>query len=86
MRWEKVAPTFEKHYKSHYASTGSSFADYTPAYRYGYNLANDDRYQGDWTAVEPEARKHWEQTNKGTWDEFKDSIRHGWESITGQRS
>ena len=37
-------------------STGYSYDQFTPAYRFGHNLAGDERYQGDWAAVEPQAR------------------------------
>jgi len=83
--WEKLSSDFEAHCQTTQSSRGMTFADSTPAYRYGYNLANDERFQGSWDEVEPEARKHWEKTNKGTWDEFKDSVRYAWESVTGQR-
>ena len=76
---------FRSHHKSHYAKAGSAYEDYSPAYRFGYDLAGDDRDSGDWTAIEPEARKSWEKSHKGTWDQFKDAIHHGWEKVTGQR-
>ena len=27
--------------------------------------------------MEPQVRSSWEQQNRGTWDNFKDAIRHG---------
>ena len=76
---------FRSHHKKHFARAGGAYEDYTPAYRFGYDLAGDDRYSGDWTIVEPEARKSWEKSHKGTWEQFKDAIHHGWEKVTGQR-
>jgi uncharacterized protein (TIGR02271 family) len=77
---------FRTHWQSNYGSRGGSYETYQPAYRYGYDLGSDSRYKGrSWREVEPEARRDWENTNKGTWEEFKDSVRHGWERVTGQR-
>lgn len=57
-----------------------SYVEVEPAYRYGYYLANEDRYRDrDWREIEPEARTEWETRNQGTWDDFRDSIRYSWE-------
>jgi uncharacterized protein (TIGR02271 family) len=83
--FETFSPQFEKHHKSHYAKAGSTFAEYTPAYRFGHTLASDARYRtGDWATVEPEARKHWESKNAGTWEEFKDAVHHAWDKARGK--
>ena len=83
--YETYRPTFEKHYKSHFGKTGVTLEEFTPAYRFGHSLATDARYgSDDWKAVEPEARKHWESKNEGTWAEFKDAIHHAWDKARGQ--
>jgi len=77
---------FQDAYKTNYANSGYTYQQFSPAYRYGYHLANDDRYNsGDWSSVEPQARTLWEQHNKGTWDEFKDAIRYAWDKVRGAR-
>jgi len=52
--------TYEPDFRTHYQTVYSSLGDYNrfqPAYRYGYTLASDKRYQGrDWSEIEPEAR------------------------------
>jgi L-rhamnose mutarotase len=80
--------TYEAEFRSHYnttlASRGHAYDRWAPGYRYGYDLARDRRYAGrDWTAVEPEARRQWEERHKGTWEEFKDTIRHAWDRVRG---
>lgn len=71
---------FRRHYDSTFATTSYGYDRYQPAYRYGYTLANDRRYQDTaWNSVEPTVQRRWEETNEGTWDEFKDAVRHGWE-------
>ena len=83
--FETFKPTFEKHYKSKYAKSGVTLEEFTPAYRFGHTLATDAHYgSGDWATIEPEARKHWEAKNEGTWAEFKDAIHHAWDKARGK--
>jgi uncharacterized protein (TIGR02271 family) len=77
---------FRSHYTTSLASRGDPYERWSPGYRYGYELASDPRYAGrDWTTLEPEARRDWEARHQGTWDEFKDTIRHAWEKVRGRR-
>jgi uncharacterized protein (TIGR02271 family) len=83
---EEYEADFRSHYTTSLASRGHPYERWSPGYRYGYELASDPRYAGrDWTALEPEARRDWEAQQKGTWDEFKDTIRHAWEKVRGRR-
>lgn len=83
--YESFKPVAEAHHKANYAKSGVSLEEYTPAYRYGHTLATDDRYNtGDWASVEPEARRHWEEKNEGTWEEFKDAVHHAWDKVRGK--
>jgi uncharacterized protein (TIGR02271 family) len=77
---------FRSHYTTSLASRGHPYERWSPGYRYGYELASDPRYAGrDWTALEPEARRGWEAQQKGTWEEFKDTVRYAWEKVRGRR-
>ena len=77
---------FRSHYTTSLASRGHPYERWAPGYRYGYELASDPRYAGrEWAALEPEARRDWEARHQGTWDEFKDTIRHAWEKVRGRR-
>jgi uncharacterized protein (TIGR02271 family) len=77
---------FRGHYTTSLASRGHPYERWSPGYRYGYELASDPRYAGrDWTALEPEARRGWEAQQKGTWEEFKDTVRYAWERVRGRR-
>lgn len=81
-RATRFDPTaFRNDYQSKYTNSGYTFDQYEPAYRYGYTLANDERYRGrDWNAIEADARRDWNQQNKGSsWENFKDAIRYSWE-------
>lgn len=67
-------------YERSHASSGGSFDEYEPAYRFGHELRADERYRDqDWTNAEPYARERWESKNPGTWDRFKAAVRHAWD-------
>jgi hypothetical protein len=77
------AGDYRQHYNTHFMHTNRPYAHYKPAYQYGHNLAMAERYDGwEWTEIEPEARRQWEASNaKGTWEEFKEAVKYGWESM-----
>jgi uncharacterized protein (TIGR02271 family) len=84
--FDRYDSDFHQHYSTHFGSLGGSYDQYTPAYRYGYMLGTDPAYAGqDWTAVEANARRQWEQRHTGTWDRTKDAIRYAWERARGRR-
>ena len=73
---------FRDHFQSTYTTEQYTYEQYQPAYRYGYDLARDERYMDrDWNELEPEARSRWDERNPGTWEQFKDAVRHAWEEI-----
>lgn len=83
--YEVYDPDFRTHYKTTYSSMGSNFDRYQPAYRYGYTLATDDRYRGrNWTDIEPEIHRAWNNQNQGTWEDFKDAVRYSWDKVRGK--
>jgi len=74
-----VNPDYRTHYDMTYADTGYGYDRYEPAYRFGHDLAMDEFYRDyTWMDVEPEVRRHWDESNQGTWEEFKDAVRHAW--------
>ena len=82
---ETYEADFRQHHTSTFASSGGAYADYEPAYRYGYTLGTEERYRGrDWSALESNARRDWEARHTGTWDRYKDAIRYGWEKVRTQ--
>lgn len=76
---------FHQHYDVTYPTSGYTFDEYIPAYRYGYYLATDNRYDGyTWEQLEPTARLYWEEQNVGPWERFKDAIQTSWMRVTGK--
>ena len=77
---------FRRDFQTRYGSTGGSYEDYAPGYNYGYQAANDPRYQGrNWDDVESDLRTNYgREYPNSTWDRMKDSIRYGWDKVTGR--
>lgn len=75
-------PTFRKHYETTFRNTGQNYDYYSPAYRYGYALGNDQRFRNyDWNRLEPGIREDWERRGySGGWNDMRDAVRYGWES------
>ena len=78
---------YRNHYLSNTAAMGGSYEDYEPAYRYGSTLRSDSRYADRaWDDVETDAQRDWTSHNpSGSWEKAKLAVKHGWESMTGQR-
>ena len=85
--YDEFEPMYRDHFNTTFTNTGYTYEDYQPAYQYGYDLANDERYRNrSWNEVEPVARRRWEtEHSHNAWDDFKDAIYQGWYSVTGQR-
>lgn len=78
--FEDYDTEYRTHYERAYGSRGRTYDYYRPAYRYGYSLAHDWRYRDrDWSDVEADARRGWEESNVGLWDDFRDAVHEGWE-------
>jgi hypothetical protein len=81
--FDSYDPRFQDHFSNSLYGTTYSYDQYRPAYRYGYDLATDERYRDyrEWRDIEGEARQRWDERNPGTWEEFKDAVRHAWEEV-----
>jgi uncharacterized protein (TIGR02271 family) len=91
--WDKITPDtddddqyYRTHWSNTYGTSGDTYNDYQPAYRYGSESRR--KYAGrDWDDVEPDLRSDWD-TRYGqaggvsTWDKMKAAVRHGWNRMT----
>jgi hypothetical protein len=79
-------PDFRTHYQTTYGSTGGRYEDYSAGYQYGARMVNDPRYRGQsFTDVEADLRRDYEREYpQGAWERMKDSIRYGWDRVTGR--
>ena len=77
---------FRRDFQTRYATSGGRYEDYAPAYDYGYTAASDPRYQGrSWDQVESDLRSDYgRRYPNSTWERMKDSIRYGWDKVTGR--
>ena len=78
---------YRNDWQTNYASQGGTYDDYAPAYRYGYDMRRDPRYQGrDWDAVESDLRSDWTtrygSSGASTWERMKAAVRSGWNRMT----
>ncbi len=79
---------FRRHYQSNYAGGGHDYNTYRSAYLHGYTLHRESDCNGDcrWEDIERQARGDWERSNPdNAWEEFKDAVREGWDSLTGRK-
>jgi stress response protein YsnF len=82
---EEDTRDFRSDFDRRYAGPGYQYDRYAPAYEFGYRYANDDRYRDrDWSAIEGDMRRDWGTRNQGAWEDFKDSIRYGWDKARGR--
>ncbi len=77
---------FRTDFQNRYAASGATYDTYLPAYRYGYEMASDPRYQGrSFDGVESDLRTDYgRRYPNSTWEKMKDAIRYGWNRVTGK--
>lgn len=77
---------FRTDFQNRYASSGATYDTYLPAYRYGYDMASDPRYQGrSFDDVESDIQTDYgRRYPNSTWEKMKDAIRYGWNRVTGK--
>jgi len=77
---------FRSDFQTRYGSTGGTYDTYAPSYEYGYRMASDQRYRGrSWDEVERDLQADYTRQHPGgSWDQMKDSVRYGWNKVTGR--
>jgi len=75
---------FRNNWQTNYANQGGTYEQYEPAYRYGYDMANNAAYRGrNWSDIEPTIQQDWNTRYPNTWDRMKNSVRYAWDKTTG---
>jgi hypothetical protein len=82
----------DRYWRNEYASrpygAGSTYDQWRPAYRFGYESAS--RYRGrSWDEVEDDLERDWDtyserDDNRSTWQQIKDAVRDAWDRVTGR--
>lgn len=77
---------YRRHFQQNYGSAGGNYDTYAPAYQYGESSARDPRFQGrKFSDVEPDLRSEYQTKYPGgSWEKMKDSVRYGWDRVTGK--
>jgi uncharacterized membrane protein len=71
---------YQNDWQQRYGSTGGSFDDYQPAYSFGHQRANDERFQNrEWEDAEKDLQREWETERPGTWNNYRDAARSSWD-------
>jgi len=86
---EAVNPTeysayWEKRFRdAPYFTAGTTWSDYEPAYRYGYDTY--DKYRGRrFDEVQPDLERKWDKAkgrSRLAWSDAKEAVRDGWHHI-----
>jgi uncharacterized protein (TIGR02271 family) len=74
---------FRRHWMETGRTSGLTYEQSDPAYRFGHQLGGGGQ---DWSAIEPDARRRWEERHPGTWARFAAPIRYGWECAGRRRA
>lgn len=90
---ESLDPTVEDAYwrgtytTRPYYRTGSSYEEYEPAYRYGWESATRPEYRGrEFDDVQSDLERGWEKAKGKTregWRDVKDATRDAWNRVRG---
>lgn len=84
--FEAYRDDFKNFYAKHLASKGVTYESLAPTFRFGHGLATREPFRSSpWSAVESDARRIWEETNPGTWDQNKAVVKYAWESVRNAR-
>lgn len=77
---------FRRNFASNYSSSGQTYEDYAPSYRYGYDMASNPRYKGrSFDEAAPELQRDYaNRYPNSTWERMKNSVRYGWDKVTGR--
>ena len=83
--WTTESGYWRENYKTRPYAAGHDYTFFEPAYRYGYEAA--DQYRGrSWNDVQADLERGWENyklRGKLAWNEIKDAVRDSWDRATG---
>lgn len=81
--WQDEDNYWRNNYSSRPYSSGRTYDDLSPAYRYGYDSAN--QYRGrSWNEAESDLERGWDRakgTSRSAWHEVKDAVRDAWHRV-----
>lgn len=64
----------------HAGASAPSAKEALPGYQYGYRLGQSPQYSDrEWSAVESQAQRDWDERRFGPWERLKEAVKSGWE-------
>jgi hypothetical protein len=93
--WNQASSGFRQDWEQRYGQSGRRWQEVEPGYRYGYEIARDPRYSGrQWQEIESEAQSNyatWARQygygdDQSGWERLRESVREGWQRVTGQQT
>ena len=75
---DRLEEDFRTNFQQTFRGKEYTYDQVKPVYRYGQSLASQHRGK-DWTAIESDARRGWEERSPGTWEKLKDAARYAWD-------
>lgn len=69
--------SFRRHYQLNYHDNPQDYEYYAPAYRFGYELAEENTGK-EWEAVQEAGQRHWQSKHSSDWGEMSEAIHYGW--------
>ena len=86
--WADVAPEFRSDWERRYGTSGRTWEQAEPAYRYGWESAHHERYRGrEWSEVEADLDRDWSDRygRHGAWGDARENAREAWERARNRR-
>lgn len=84
---EQLDKEFRRDFEQRFAGRGYTYEQSQAAYSFGRDMAHDPRFRGKrWEAIEPEARRLFEERNPGMWNEYKDAVRSAFDRTQGRKA
>lgn len=81
--WSNEDNYWRNNYASRPYASGRTYEDLSPAYRYGYESAN--QYRGrSWNEAASDLERGWEKamgTSRSAWQDVKDAVRDAWHRV-----
>jgi uncharacterized protein (TIGR02271 family) len=69
-----------QHHANHYGAEAKGFEYFRAAYEFGRSLAATQRFgKRQWSAIEPDVGRLWEELNPGTWQEVLPAVAKGFD-------
>jgi hypothetical protein len=92
--WTTESPRYRQEWEQRYGTSGRRWEDVEPAYRYGHEMWDDDRFRGrEFSDVEPDLQtgyRDWStrsgysfRDEDGGWDRMRSDVQEAWERRRG---